>query len=231
MTRRGSSHALLSFKALAVAITVGLSVPVRAQAPGTVLPGPTDSAEYAARTEKQIEAAKALIGALPNRQLSEPAKAAAEFSLEQVKQLNQARARAEAISANPQNAFLPKILTEPEAKFTSRDREYVINLGRGDLGTCGANRSLACNGTPVAGGIVECGIGVPDRTMPSGFRNVGIVLVQCKPNGKFLDGAIVAMVAANLNEYHGPHARAEGRFITYTGNLSANFCTPCPAPR
>jgi hypothetical protein len=219
----------LSRKAFVVVIALGIVDVARGQAPGTDFPGSTDAKNYAEKTNKQIDILKAIIDKFPPKLLGDLDKASAEFSLDQVKQLNESRARAEEIARNAQNAFLREVPSEAEAQLSSSDLDFVRSLRFGDVGRCGSGL-LVCNGSPSEYGSLECAIGVPDPSMPIGRRAIGVVTVECVPENGRLVGRIVVIVATDLTKYRGPYTKRDGGYISYTGTMFSGFCTPCPDP-
>lgn len=66
--------------------------------------------------------------------------------------------------------------------------------------------------------------------MPSGWRNVGVFLVQCMgQQGQTLEGRIVEIIAMDPVPYRGPYRSVtpDGRFEVYTGQAFSGLCSPC----
>jgi hypothetical protein len=214
-----------AIKPLVIAVTLhGSTAVLRAQAPGTVLPGPNNSAAYAESANRVIEAGVDVVKALPGGELR---KALTEFSGDELKKWNDARARAERVMNNPQNAFLPSLPTAQEATLAPKDLDFVRNLATGDVAACATRSPLLCNGTPDAYGSVECSVGIPDRSVPNGWRNVTILTAQCLPEGGKLVGHIVAVVP-DIHTYTGTYVTQSGPYLEYHGSQYAGFCLPCP---
>lgn len=228
MTNAEKSSGGRAAKSVAVLLVLASCSAARGQAPGTVLPGPTDASDYARATDPLIDDMKALLDKIPAPPgvLDEADKAAAQSSLSQVRSLADARAAAEAISNNGQNAFLPQTLSKPEAKFSANQINFLRGLSIGDSSVCKSGL-LSCNGIPSEHGSVECTVAVPDPAYPSGRRNAGVLTIQCLPEGGKLVGHIVAALP-DLNSYSGPHVTHDGIYLTYHGKPFAGFCTPCP---
>jgi hypothetical protein len=226
---RLTSHALFVMAAVATVF------PAKAQAPGTTYPSPTDVQDYAGKVSKQIDLAKEVLSGLPADLLSQESKAAAGIAGEEIKQELNARAAADKIMWNAQNAFLPNIKSEASAQaagqLSAKDRDFIKRLSSANKGLC-VNRWLLCNGIPKPYEALECSVGVPDSTLPAGRRNVGVLIIQCIPSGRELIGNVVGVKTVSLANYRadelGNCVTTDGLYWTYHGQPFAGFCGPCP---
>lgn len=105
----------------------------RAQSPGIVMPGPNDAATYRDVTNRLIDRAKGALLQLPEKAIPSGRETLPRIA-KSLKSLNDARAKAEAYSNNPQNAGVTRPLSDSAARapaeIAPKDREYRCDLRR-----------------------------------------------------------------------------------------------------